>query len=279
VTLHNTGDTQIGTFWVCLDVAAREYDFLPSIPTNSSRAGRVDLRQPQPISRDVYASSSTTSPVDIAPAFGVFHFTTLIAHDAVGAGMVPGIQCDHSGGLHRLPGRRSWVRLDRGCARPARCTRVHRAAASLIAPAPRSLSTILGNRGQSEPCVLASLAPRLSTCHRYRVPETRPPPRPASNRDGSQPIPSRGRHVIRRAAIMILSHHRVPGSSTGPSIPQMFQEPGWERRKAPLGDEATGLTSPCCLPRKDYQGSANPRALARSNFGEGVLRKKKNHRV
>jgi hypothetical protein len=33
VTLHNTGTTQIGTFWFAWTLTPREYDFLPSIPT------------------------------------------------------------------------------------------------------------------------------------------------------------------------------------------------------------------------------------------------------
>lgn len=33
VTLHNTGTTQIGTFWFAWTLQPREYDFLPSIPT------------------------------------------------------------------------------------------------------------------------------------------------------------------------------------------------------------------------------------------------------
>jgi len=36
VTLHNTGDTNIGTFWFAWTAVPRSYDFLPTLPTNIS---------------------------------------------------------------------------------------------------------------------------------------------------------------------------------------------------------------------------------------------------
>jgi hypothetical protein len=100
VTLHNTGDTTIGTFWFAWTLQPREYDFLPSVPTGlSGPAGWSAPITHNGTPGDLYAVEYyNTSGSNISPGgSATFQFTTNDSPATLaGPAWFPGFNVTHS---------------------------------------------------------------------------------------------------------------------------------------------------------------------------------------
>jgi hypothetical protein len=100
VTLHNTGDTQIGTFWFAWTLTPREYDFLPTSPTNLvAPTGWIAPISHNATPGDVYGIEYYNVSGSNIPMGGsaTFQFTTNDSPTALGGpAWFPGFNVTHS---------------------------------------------------------------------------------------------------------------------------------------------------------------------------------------
>jgi hypothetical protein len=99
-TVHNTGDTPIGTFWFAWTLTPREYNFLPAIPSNVvSPAGWVAPISHGATPGDEYGIEwfNQTGAAIAAGGFQTFTFTTTDSPSVLaGPAWFPGFNVTHS---------------------------------------------------------------------------------------------------------------------------------------------------------------------------------------